>query len=591
MAHDSIRTFPRNLTARAAHRVTGNPDCTRPEDAVANCYPGLESDVRNLDRRFFPGLVFNFVNRTDSDAPWSEPLRYGAQLAYTDPYGDSDLQPNIVAKMDESVRKWIEPLAKSLRATLAGDVGTTLSTGTWHIKWVKQHEKCIDLMQVLPDGRPAGLDGLVVWRLIRGLEPGPVTIALHQRETVSAPVVLQGWRRIFADPRTGVLSEAYQAGELTQALCSPWQHDFRDCNCHYWPANRPDIVHIATKPGAPILPNGRPADPEQALLLVDWLRADRDAAVAATVQNVLLDNRPYQMDYYQINRTWTELSVVLNDTEIGATYTPPVADTAQPYASPAQLAEALRTLLAPVEMTLAIEYIYARFSLVSDTEAVAKARDWPGLRDDVLFARHMLMLTAGDEMQHLRWANEILWKLADAGLTAPYIPVLTPSLTVPCMRSETRNRELRRLDMKTLEDFIAIEHPRSTIEADYARVATTLRNKVYPQHLSELATRTVSGGLDHFTRLREVKAVLRAYDGADPPPYLRDLQLGNAEETKPALDAYHNIRDSLTQAYGLMAQGLFAKAGQEIAAARTAMNTLLREGEALAAEHIGVPFW
>lgn len=107
MAPDGRKIFPRNLTARAAHRVVGNPDVTRPEDAVANCYPGLESDNRNLDRRFFPGLVFNFVARTDTDAPWSEPMRYGAQLAYADPYGDSDLQPNVVALMEKSVRDWI----------------------------------------------------------------------------------------------------------------------------------------------------------------------------------------------------------------------------------------------------------------------------------------------------------------------------------------------------------------------------------------------------------------------------------------------------------------------------------------------------
>src|SRR5262245_6330297 len=44
------KIVPRNLTARAA--IFGNPAITRPEDAVGNCYPGLEIDVRNLDRRF-----------------------------------------------------------------------------------------------------------------------------------------------------------------------------------------------------------------------------------------------------------------------------------------------------------------------------------------------------------------------------------------------------------------------------------------------------------------------------------------------------------------------------------------------------------
>src|SRR5215472_5260807 len=57
------KIFPRNLTARAEFQVVGNPIVTRPEDAVANCFPGLELDVRNLDRRFFPGLVFNFIDQ------------------------------------------------------------------------------------------------------------------------------------------------------------------------------------------------------------------------------------------------------------------------------------------------------------------------------------------------------------------------------------------------------------------------------------------------------------------------------------------------------------------------------------------------
>src|SRR3954469_7836135 len=75
----TYKIFPRNLTAQAAYLVPGNPVVTRPEDAVANCFPGLEMDVRNLDRRFFPGLVFDFVED-------------GARLMYVDVYEDPDLR-------------------------------------------------------------------------------------------------------------------------------------------------------------------------------------------------------------------------------------------------------------------------------------------------------------------------------------------------------------------------------------------------------------------------------------------------------------------------------------------------------------------
>ena len=56
----TTRVFPRNLTARSAIQIAGNPVTTRLESGVGNCFPGLEFDHRNLDRRFFPGLVINF---------------------------------------------------------------------------------------------------------------------------------------------------------------------------------------------------------------------------------------------------------------------------------------------------------------------------------------------------------------------------------------------------------------------------------------------------------------------------------------------------------------------------------------------------
>ena len=45
-SHATYKIFPRNLTAHAEYLVPGNPVITRPEDAVANCFPGLEIDIR-----------------------------------------------------------------------------------------------------------------------------------------------------------------------------------------------------------------------------------------------------------------------------------------------------------------------------------------------------------------------------------------------------------------------------------------------------------------------------------------------------------------------------------------------------------------
>ena len=44
----------------------------------------IELDVRNLDRRFFPGLVFDFVARDDKFSPYSQPEIYGAILRFID---------------------------------------------------------------------------------------------------------------------------------------------------------------------------------------------------------------------------------------------------------------------------------------------------------------------------------------------------------------------------------------------------------------------------------------------------------------------------------------------------------------------------
>src|SRR5215471_17932353 len=110
------KIFPRNLTARAATLVAGNPVTTRLESGVGNCFPGLEFDHRNLDRRFFPGLVFEFTNN-------------GAMLLQVAP-DDPDLgQSSALAKK------------------LAGDVGRQLSQGDWFLEELTQGGKTIAIPQ------------------------------------------------------------------------------------------------------------------------------------------------------------------------------------------------------------------------------------------------------------------------------------------------------------------------------------------------------------------------------------------------------------------------------------------------------------
>ena len=185
-------------------------------------------------------------------------------------------------------------------------------------------------------------------------------------------MALHGWRRLYTDPTTGVISGAYQPGELMQGLCSPWQHDFRDCYCHYWASNRPDLVFGDVYPGEPLLPDGEAEDPSLNIRL-DWMRADRSRALAVKAFGIIEENRPYQFDHYQINHEWQKLNIVLGGREIDSVRLSEPLDAANPFENPGELAEWLRTCLAPLELTFMFEYLYARFSL-RDPEKIARTR-------------------------------------------------------------------------------------------------------------------------------------------------------------------------------------------------------------------------
>jgi len=574
----SGKIFPRNLTARAAYQVPGNPAVTRLDDAVGNCYPGLELDVRNFDRRFFPGLVFEFVGRDDNSAPYDEPQRYGAWLRYVDYLFDPELQADNAD-------------ARRLLLDIELAAGTLGAHTDWYLEWVEQGGKRLSMRLHNPDNPDYPLDGLYVWRLLRGLAPGALKIGLKRRGAAdAAEVVLDGWRRHFTDPVTGVISGAYLPGELLQSLCSPWQHDFRDCACMYWASNHPDAVFQELDPGEPTLPNGEAANPLLANLRVDWLRAERSPDVSAEAANTIAKNRPYQFDHFQINHEWQNLNVVLHDREIDSVYVPLRERHANPFASPEELACELRDKLGPMEMALALEYLYARFSLLSSEEAAGS--HWSTMKDDVTFIRGGLMIIATCEMQHLRWVNELLWMLHDAGLIASYQPVLHPANKLPDGKGGWRDAALRRLTPDALNDFINIERPSGFLDGAYSKVIATLRSPIYPAHAIELAERIDSDGVDHYSRFREGETALKAYQGAEPAlPYLRRVEIGTPRQAAAALAIYQDILRDLGKGYADYARGGMTEGAPLVNAARLKMNELLQVGEKLAADGIGIPFW
>jgi Ferritin-like len=576
------KIFPRNLTARAAYRVTGNPDSTRLESGVGNCFPGLEYDHRNLDRRFMPGLTFEFIS---NDPTPTLALTRGARLVAQD-LRDPGFTPATTASTEE--RTALNTLRAQINAARFDP-----DTQGWFISAITQGGVRIVLASTNDDGDVVPFDGLQVWRLVRSIEPGAVEIELTARTMpantpLPQPVTLQGWRRHYTDPTTGVFSSAYRPGELTQSLCSPWQHDFRDCGCFYWASNHPDVVQVEDLPGDPILSGGESADPGRALTRVRWLRSDRSPDRTSEARESYRLNRPAEMDHYEINLRWQELLMILGNKEVSSTYRPRPQDSATPYTSADEMAQHIFEL-ATLEHVLTLEYLYAYFSIHTPAEIPAGPQAQI-LREDVQFLRHFVLLVAVSEMQHLRWANQLLWELREGGFIDPkkYGPSLGVSPTVPVSEAGgTRPRALRPLTLATLKDFIAVERPSGQIEGQYSHVVATLRmDKKYPESLFQLASRIVNDGQQHFLRFRDLQSVMIQYKGT---PWLRTVAVGSGDdaEVAVALKSYFDLIRNLRLAY---ATGSVTDR-MHVTAARDAMDKLQTQSEALAAKGLGVPYF
>ena len=582
------KIFPRNLPAqRYARVVAGNPVTTRLESGVSNCYPGLEYDHRNLDRRFFPGLIFNFAS---GDANGTITQHTGAHLAGVDL---SD--PALVAE---------DPSVSAALAAAQGD----LAAGSWFLASIAQDGKTISCL----DGNKAPLDGAVVWNIVHGLvrdDAKLVTIVIAYRGTPPAPNGTPGAtsytftarRRAYVDEHSGEFAVGFGAGELTQSLCSPWQHDFRDCGCDYWSSNHPDIVLAPNDAGAPSLPNGAPADPDRAALLVDWLRYDRSTSGLARAPGTRAGVRPYQIDHYWINQNWQTLNFVLRGREVGAIFRTPEADSATPYGNADDLAAGLVTA-AGIEHLELLMVLYARYSVKSDDELAADKAEQT-LRDIAAFTKHELLMLAVSQMRHLRWVNQLLWEIASTpGLLK--VPIVLPALQVATeipLGTDVKGkplppfeRALRPFDAATVTVFTQAKAPGGAVDGLYARAVTTLRGGEYPAGSRELAAQVAADNVAHFSRFEELQGMLQfAYDEAaasgKPVAFLRAVTPAAPTDPKVAgpLNEYKAVLVSLGAAYKS-----FDPAGlKRIGPARQLMDVLDGQADTLAQGGVGLPFF
>lgn len=463
MASDKL--LPRNRTARlAAARAAGNPVVTELESGVGNCFPGLEFDARNLDRRFFPYLVVDFgVER-----------RVGQNVV-------SDI---VVQSVD---------LARAEADGVTGDLLTGLRTVAttatrWRVARLKGTFAGFGVRDLLVENLSPDVEGPPDdWTAVRLLAPNAaVTLTLAGAAGQGVSLTAQRASYLRDD---GAFAEMFEPGELTQSLCSPWTHDFRDCGCFYWASNHPDIVQPAVAAPAAV------DDPAFAVR-VSWLRRDR-----VTSPPPIDPAHRNELRHHEINDRWQELDIVVDGREQRMPYAPD-AVVGTPLAAN-QLVPTLR-YAAGVELAVMLEYLAAAFSLNRDAGG-----DDSALRQDVAVAHFEVMRVAQSEMRHLKAVNGLLLhEHQSSGVAAPFRPVLGVATVVPGAGGTTMpSMNFRPLTAAVVTDFVAIEAPSKSVDALYGRILATYRRDGRDTEAATVA-QIMAEGADHFATFLVIQELL-----------------------------------------------------------------------------------
>jgi hypothetical protein len=542
------KLLPRNVSAvrrgrdpaNATRMIVGNSVSTRLESGIGNFFPGLECDLRNLERRFFPFL--------EVDTDFSDIVVVAVDLA-----GAADaFSRGVISAADlQDYRTIDHDLGQSVRwsvRTIAGDFGP-LGAQTVTLSALGSGVS-------FGDGRPPA-DAWVAVRLLK--EDSLVTLTLG-RVPASGQITLAGPRTRYLDD-DGALSRLFEPGELTQSLCSPWTHDFRDCACFYWASNHPDIA-------LPPLPDAAtPATAPKWNLDTAWERADR-SLTSPPVANLAGSNSSVpagspavrEMAHNEINRHWQLLNFVLERRERIAPYQAGMASAAIPLPNAAALLTHLR-YAAGVELAVMLEYLSAAWSLRRQDAALPQM-----LSDDIRAAFAEIQRIAIGEMRHVRAVNDLI-----AGLSPPgaFEPALAVAAEIPLGGpGEYRPLQFRAAEPTTIADFIEIEAPSMSVDGLYARIYATLVAGAGTEEQVQAVRTLISEGGDHFQTFLFVQEWL----GRHTPPSTYLVAGGPAE---PAGSPQHQVLQQrftgvLTTLYDGYKAGIPAGAGT-INAARASM--------------------
>ncbi len=507
-----MKLFPRNLTAHADVVVRGNPVTTRPESGVENSWPGLEFDHRNMEKAFFPGLLFEYHDDR------------GTILREFDPKG---------------------PAAKFLKPR---DIGNGIYLAFVQGLLIEGHKRIDPALHTYSFIPPAGLEN---WRVVRDFEPGPVAVALCNKRIYDSVlannysvdyvaglfkkrknrrdtdfVLLFGERAEYVDADGVIDTTLFPPGHLTRSMCSPWQYDFTDCGCFFWASNKPDMVASETQP----------------LQILNFQRRDRSGDAERTPTDwILKDNRQWDninmLRHVDIINHFDRLKFVIDGRERDDyVLSPP--PTAPRLLTRQEVIDRLK-VLAGVEHALCVEYLYAYYSLKLPPGFGPKREPWeppgrppnePSVEARIFTAADEVLRVAIDEMRHFRWVNDMLDELGEHWVLdrAEIIGINFPEMTTPGFN---RKFELKPLTAETLDWFIQVEKASphhldpGTVDGMYTRILLSIEQgsefQVDPDKRDRLAhfvKLIIDEGVDHFTRFTRVKDAL---DGISESEYLR----------------------------------------------------------------------
>lgn len=531
----AVRRFARPAEVTAT--IAGNPASTRLESGVGNCFPGLECDLRNLERRFLPFVEVNSNIGTNQLVLVSVDLAGAAAAAAA---GE-------ITAAEEQLYRDLAALAVDgapvVVSRLAGQFGVL-------------GQLAFDPRALQPVSMGAARLPTDCWTAVRMLTEGVPVEVTFVKDSTAQSVVISARRAAYLDDN-GALSAAFLPGELTQSLCSPWTHDFRDCGCYYWASNHPDIVQ-------PVYPASVPANLPAWNAEVQWQRRDR--TVQATPPAPASEASSTELAHYQINNRWEDLHFVVNRRERTTPFAPNVVS-GTPLKDLDTLIRHLR-YAAGVELGVAHEYLAAAYSLKADTDPSLAAM--PELRDSVRAARAELVRIAIGEMRHTRAVNDVVRALLPAG---QFEPCLRVASQLPASPTDYRPVIARVASRAAIVDFIKIEAPSAGVDGIYVDILATLETPppsvgAVAEEWAEAISSIIAEGEDHYQTFRDMQEWLSPYPEA---AYLRDPAAVPAAPGQAEFDAlqlaYRALLEQLHLGY---AKGRFLGAA-DTNAARTAM--------------------